>query len=204
MHQQQQGEKSDEDEAANAPQNEKRPLPAPDQGQGTLAAEMISTTLPAGPPSTGSGVHGDEGAVASTLPRPVTPSTDLSAQLAIWQLGNEASAMTSSGSAAGADALPDAPFISVRRKQPPRRLQQEPNKSTFDALPADKDVHGEEGINEDCTICWSAAACMVFQPCGHLCCCAACAQPMLSSGVLCPICRGSVAAGIDLSCQLSG
>ena len=174
-------------------------LAAPDQGQGMPAAEVISTSLPADSPSTRPGVHADEGAVASALPQPVTPSTDLSAQLAMWQLGSEASAMTSSASATGANDMSDAPFIPVRRKQPPCKSEHEPNKSTFNTFPADGDVHGEEGMNEDCTVCWSAAACIVFQPCGHLCCCAACAKPMLSSGVPCPMCRGSVAAGIDLS-----
>ena len=52
--------------------------------------------------------------------------------------------------------------------------------------------------DENCTVCWSAAACVVFQPCGHLCCCQACAQPFVSAEAVCPMCRGPVAAGITI------
>ena len=46
-----------------------------------------------------------------------------------------------------------------------------------------------------CIVCWSAAACIIFQPCGHFCCCVTCAQPFLA-GEPCPICRSPVAAAI--------
>ena len=46
-----------------------------------------------------------------------------------------------------------------------------------------------------CVVCWSAAACMIFQPCGHFCCCVICAQPFLA-GDPCPVCRSPIAAAI--------
>ena len=51
----------------------------------------------------------------------------------------------------------------------------------------------------DCIVCWSAAAGIIFQPCGHTCCCVPCAQPFLVDGHPCPMCRGTVAAGIVIS-----
>ena len=56
----------------------------------------------------------------------------------------------------------------------------------------------EELEDEECTVCWSAVPCVVFQPCGHLCCCQGCAQPIMTAGALCPMCRGPVAAGISI------
>ena len=59
----------------------------------------------------------------------------------------------------------------------------------------DSDDNGDE----DCIFCWFAAPCIVFQPCGHLCCCDACAQPMLKGSVACPMCRGPVVSGINIT-----
>ena len=56
----------------------------------------------------------------------------------------------------------------------------------------------EELEDEECTVCWSAVPCVVFQPCGHLCCCQGCAQPIMTAGALCPMCRGPVTAGISI------
>ena len=53
--------------------------------------------------------------------------------------------------------------------------------------------------SDDCIVCWSAAAGIIFQPCGHNCCCVPCAQPFLVDGHPCPMCRGTVAAGIDIN-----
>ena len=55
-----------------------------------------------------------------------------------------------------------------------------------------------EEDDEDCIVCWSAAPCVVFRPCGHLCCCQACAQPIMTARALCPMCRGLVEAGISI------
>lgn len=55
-------------------------------------------------------------------------------------------------------------------------------------------AHGEDA--ENCTVCWSAAACVIFQPCGHVCCCETCAKPLVAAGISCPMCRGHVTASI--------
>ena len=56
--------------------------------------------------------------------------------------------------------------------------------------------HGVE--DEDCTVCWSAASCVIFQPCGHVCCCQVCAQTFVATGALCPICRGAVLSALSI------
>ena len=53
----------------------------------------------------------------------------------------------------------------------------------------------KDGV-ENCIACWSAPRSIIFQPCGHFCCCTACAHPILHDGLPCPMCRGCVAAGI--------
>ena len=55
----------------------------------------------------------------------------------------------------------------------------------------------ETAGNEECVVCWAANACVIFQPCGHLCTCACCAQLFLAGG-LCPLCRQPVSTGIVL------
>ncbi|XP_078579904.1 baculoviral IAP repeat-containing protein 7-like [Branchiostoma floridae x Branchiostoma japonicum] len=40
-----------------------------------------------------------------------------------------------------------------------------------------------------CKVCLSADACMVFIPCGHLCCCEHCANMLRMRGRRCPLCR---------------
>ena len=52
--------------------------------------------------------------------------------------------------------------------------------------------------NEDCIVCWFAAPSVVFQPCGHLCCCNDCAGPMIKGSFACPMCRGTIRSGIVL------
>ena len=49
----------------------------------------------------------------------------------------------------------------------------------------------------ECVVCWAEGLEVVFQPCGHLCVCSACAQPFLQ-GLPCPMCRLPVEAGIFL------
>ena len=55
-----------------------------------------------------------------------------------------------------------------------------------------------EASAEDCVVCWSAAAEVLFQPCGHFICCAACAGPFLARGMPCPMCRVAVSASVCL------
>ena len=57
---------------------------------------------------------------------------------------------------------------------------------------------GDAHEEEDCIVCWSAAPCVIFQPCGHLCCCKACAQPVVAAGALCPMCRGPVLSMLNM------
>ena len=54
-------------------------------------------------------------------------------------------------------------------------------------------VAGE--LADECVVCWSAGPEVIFQPCGHLCVCTACAQPFLE-GLACPMCRQIISAGI--------
>ncbi|XP_035671617.1 baculoviral IAP repeat-containing protein 2-like [Branchiostoma floridae] len=43
-----------------------------------------------------------------------------------------------------------------------------------------------------CKICMTNDACMVFIPCGHLCCCNTCANTMRRRGSTCPLCRARI------------
>ncbi|XP_019639430.1 PREDICTED: baculoviral IAP repeat-containing protein 7-like [Branchiostoma belcheri] len=43
-----------------------------------------------------------------------------------------------------------------------------------------------------CKICMTNDACMVFIPCGHLCCCNSCANTMRKRGSTCPLCRARI------------
>ena len=50
--------------------------------------------------------------------------------------------------------------------------------------------------SDGCIVCWAADPALIFQPCGHICCCVLCAEPMLTAGTPCPICRAAVRTGI--------
>ena len=50
----------------------------------------------------------------------------------------------------------------------------------------------------DCVVCWERCADVLFQPCGHLCTCSACAGTCLGSASLCPMCRCAVAGSINI------
>ena len=64
-----------------------------------------------------------------------------------------------------------------------RRAHRKPPKSAGDS-------------SDDCIVCWSAPASIIMMPCGHCCCCLACAQPFLTAAVPCPMCRSDVKSGI--------
>jgi hypothetical protein len=45
-------------------------------------------------------------------------------------------------------------------------------------------------VSSECTVCMDAARCIVFKPCGHVCCCEECADSILGiSSPKCPLCR---------------
>ena len=71
-------------------------------------------------------------------------------------------------------------------------------------LASPEDISRTDSSSEDCIVCWAAAASVIFQPCGHHCCCAACAQPYLTASVPCPLCRQVVTAGIALMSNSCG
>lgn len=50
----------------------------------------------------------------------------------------------------------------------------------------------------DCVVCWEQCANVVLQPCGHMCTCSACAPTCLGAASLCPLCRCTVVASIQL------
>ena len=52
---------------------------------------------------------------------------------------------------------------------------------------------------EECVVCWAAAACVILQPCGHMCMCEACSQVFKSPAVLCPMCRARVKGTIAVA-----
>lgn len=64
--------------------------------------------------------------------------------------------------------------------------------------PQDGAIAEPEANADDCVVCWSAAAGVIFQPCGHFVCCAACAEPFLAYGMPCPMCRIAVASSVCL------
>ena len=55
---------------------------------------------------------------------------------------------------------------------------------------------GSEPDAEECVICWEGAAEVILQPCGHLCLCEQCVQPLLKQGLGCPMCRVNIAGCI--------
>ena len=52
---------------------------------------------------------------------------------------------------------------------------------------------------EECVVCWAAGACIILQPCGHMCTCEACSQVFRSPAVLCPMCRARVKGTIAVA-----
>ena len=44
----------------------------------------------------------------------------------------------------------------------------------------------------ECVVCWEARACLMMQPCGHICVCSGCAAMLRDT--LCPMCRTEVAS----------
>ena len=52
--------------------------------------------------------------------------------------------------------------------------------------------------DDGCIICWCADPSLIFQPCGHLCCCNDCAQAILEGNFACPMCRSPVTSGFDM------
>ena len=63
------------------------------------------------------------------------------------------------------------------------------NNSSFDH------VYG----TEECVVCWAAGACIILQPCGHMCTCEACSQFFKSPAALCPMCRARVKGTISVA-----
>ncbi|XP_066303443.1 baculoviral IAP repeat-containing protein 7-like [Branchiostoma lanceolatum] len=68
-----------------------------------------------------------------------------------------------------------------------------PNPEPVDEQPLDPETMERElrRLREErqCKVCLSADACMVFIPCGHLCCCEHCANMLRMRGRRCPLCR---------------
>jgi len=53
-----------------------------------------------------------------------------------------------------------------------------------------KKVFGDEDLDTDCAVCMCAEKDVVFAPCGHYCCCQACADTIFKSNKpLCVLCR---------------
>ena len=85
---------------------------------------------------------------------------------------------------------PEQLVAGTASRKPSRNSRRAHNKvPTGDAGQAD---------TQDCIACWAAARTVIFQPCGHFCCCAACADPVMNDGEPCPMCRGSVSACIAM------
>ena len=64
---------------------------------------------------------------------------------------------------------------------------------------ADCGIPHDADVADECVVCWVSAASVVFQPCGHFCCCAGCAEPFLTGREAgCPMCRVPISAGICL------
>ena len=66
---------------------------------------------------------------------------------------------------------------------------------------------GSQGIGADvdasvseCVVCWAASSEVLFQPCGHLCTCAACARSFSpENGRACPLCRHPITSAFSVS-----
>ncbi|XP_012944566.1 E3 ubiquitin-protein ligase LRSAM1 [Aplysia californica] len=51
------------------------------------------------------------------------------------------------------------------------------------------------GVNSECAVCLDKMSNIIFLPCGHVCCCTACAQPLSE----CPLCRAEIKVKVKLS-----
>lgn len=165
-----------------------------------------AATAPARPPSAEKPSTPDSAEVLPSAPtRPVRKSPDLVAAFGAMSLSTDPgglgdqSGLTGFGAASGHAALPRVPSGTIRPTEAALHRTGHGDTKAAVAVPAatsiDSDHDDQDG---DCTVCWSAAACMIFLPCGHLCCCEACAQPIITAGALCPMCRGPVVASISM------
>ena len=71
--------------------------------------------------------------------------------------------------------------------------------STAPASPAQDSSSDCMFDTEDCVVCWAAGACIILQPCGHMCTCEACSQAFILPAVLCPMCRATVKGTIAVA-----
>jgi len=56
--------------------------------------------------------------------------------------------------------------------------------------PSSPPTSSSSTVNSDCTVCMDSNRCIVFKPCGHVCCCEECADSILrTSSPKCPLCR---------------
>ena len=83
--------------------------------------------------------------------------------------------------------------------QPQPDLSSEPAGQDASGAPAQSsDAAVEEDSDGECVVCWANHASIVFSPCGHLCTCASCAQPLLEASLPCPLCRLPICGSLDL------
>jgi hypothetical protein len=53
-------------------------------------------------------------------------------------------------------------------------------------------------VGKECVVCMEARSCVVQLPCGHLCCCEACTELLVSRAPECPMCRSQVTGYVVL------
>ena len=100
----------------------------------------------------------------------------------------------------GHDSGQSPTFISDLASQQRRAdSHQTGGNGSADPSAAGHDPEADDNGDEDCIFCWFAAPSIIFQPCGHLCCCDHCAQPMLKGSIACPMCRVPVVSGINIT-----
>ena len=107
--------------------------------------------------------------------------------------GSSASDASERGTAPAAAATSEQPEM-----EPACLTSKRPSRNSRRAHRKVPKPEGSRQNAQDCIACWSAARTVIFQPCGHFCCCATCADPVLNDGVPCPMCRGLVSACIDM------
>ena len=67
----------------------------------------------------------------------------------------------------------------------PVQIPTSPSSSTISST-----ISSVSSVSSECTVCMNAARCIVFKPCGHVCCCEECADSILGlSSPKCPLCR---------------
>ena len=71
------------------------------------------------------------------------------------------------------------------RRTKPERPPSLPSRSS-------RDASKDNDTNNECTVCFEAAANAVFYKCGHVCCCVGCGQKLKMRGDPCPICRAPI------------